>query len=140
MMNPYKAERLKRGLTQKQVATYSGVTTQVVTNLESGLYYKPPIRLDPTQHLATSYRKWVRFRRQENSFMFNDYTLSDFEMFRISITPSFRGFCRLLVFQPSMLQEYEAYGYNRDALNKALKGVGIPRDNRTILLGYGVPR
>jgi transcriptional regulator with XRE-family HTH domain len=158
--NPFRLIRDQLGITQKTMSERSGVTIQVVTNLECGLYHKPPIAIttylesiDPDNTmLELDYYKWVKDTRSDNSELFQSYLTPNIMespdsyngwswlSFRLTITPSFRGFCRLLVYQPSMLQEYEAIGNNRGAVNRALSGVGVPQPIRTKLLRYGEPK
>lgn len=146
-MNPYKSARLELGLTQLSLARECSVTTQVIGNLEVGLYYKPPVSVDSVfndkgYYLSDRYKVWVRNERGLNSLKLTQalnqpddaYLNWDWVTFRTSITQSFRGFCRIIVFQPSMLREYELQGINRGALNIALKQTGVDRDHRTALL------
>lgn len=127
-MNPYKACRIQENRTQQEVATLCDITVQVVTNLESGLYYKPPPSIAALFNLSPNlYTEWVKEERIANSHYF-DYadTHNGWRQFRLSVNPtSFRGFCRHLVFQPSMLAEFEKYHRNSAALVEALRQVGI---------------
>lgn len=140
-MNPYRSERLAHGLTQLALARECGITSQVIGNLEVGLFYKPPISVtnyfdDPS--LEQRYKVWVRNERALNALILerflNQPNDTDWVTFRLAVSPSFRGFCRIIVFQPSMLKEFEDRGINRGALNIALKQCGVDRERRTMLL------
>lgn len=170
VMNPYKALRNELGLTQKDVASLSAVTPQVVTGLESGLFNSPPVgvsrtlcklqldrwmSLDSSQvmirdedfsrydkfnglvaSLHEDYDQWVIEERGRNRRFFlsvdeQDKGPSDiiwdksWVIFRESVTGSFRGFCRILVFQPSMMQEFEKYNRHSNSVETALIECGI---------------
>lgn len=137
--NPYAIARKSLNLTQSQLAQHAHCTVQVVTNLEAFLYHKPPIsiaNLFPDIPLNL-YTECVKQQRIENSHLFdyaNTHALT-FRAFRHSVTPSFRGFCRALVFQPSLLAEFERYHRNTRILSNALSEVGLTRDAVTRLLG-----
>jgi len=162
-MNPYTLARKELSLTQSELATLANVSTQVVTNLERGLFYKPPSNVvhaihqaykdrDPyqswnVQRAAQTYTLWVTEERKSHSDKFPALAhdcltdesntlinLWDWVDFRHLVSPSFRGFCRALVFQPSMLAEWEDRGLNKDAVRRALREVGYTEDSADIIL------
>lgn len=135
--NPYRRIRKQRNLTQKELALSAGVTPQVITNLESGLFYKPPVSVTNVitlydgalseQELHLQYYLWVRELRSANGIVFQRGNLNQgWVNFRLSVHKTFRGFCRQLVYQPSMLQEFEERNLNRPSLIEALRQVGLP--------------
>jgi len=139
--NPYALARQSCGMTQKRLANLSSVTPQVITNLESGLFYKPPVSVqqtfqgligDEALSLPRAYRKWQRLERASHA---EDVATRPIDQGWIAFRgESLRGFCRQIVYQPSMLQEYERLGRNRLSLNYALRDCGVSRDDRTVLL------
>jgi hypothetical protein len=91
--------------------------------LEQGLFNSVPIDIAREMSIdPREYREWVRQSRLLNSSFF-DGAVTDrgWKTFRDSVHHSFRGFCRKLVFQPSILREYElARQRNRQILSEAL--------------------
>jgi DNA-binding transcriptional regulator YiaG len=164
MENPYKLSRQELGLTQKELAATSNVTVQVVTNLEKGLFYKPPKAIVRAIHEAYQtkkaywwdaershrmYTQWIREQRAINQPSFppfhtlQPHTLSgthqttwDWVDFRHQVHRTFRGFCRMLVFQPSMLAEWEDRGLNRNTVRIALMDVGYSEIAADIIVSH----
>lgn len=180
-MNPYKVLRNELGLTQKDLARFCGVTPQVITSLESGLFNTPPVGITKaliqlelerryshvdigsgsydsdsdsdssftalSRDLIATYEQWVVEERGRHRGYFTDsfYEQSDpsdpnthtgtkhtpiiwdmtWVKFRNSVNDRFRGFCRALVFQPSMLQEFEKYNRHSEAVVNALIECGV---------------
>lgn len=135
-------------MTQKDLALEAGVTPQVITNLESGLYYKPPVSVTRTilvnahtglseEELTLEYYLWVEELRESHSLLFQRSDLHhSWLAFRLSVAGTFRGFCRQLVYQPSMLSEFEERNLNKPSLTEALRMVGLPNG----VVGYLLSR
>ena len=126
-MNPYKAARLEHNLTQNGLARIASITPSVVSNVEVGLFHTPPISLTQVfedDSLPDKYLFWVHRQRIENQPLFHYSNIGNgWHPFRLSVNESFRGFCRHLVFQPSILQEFEKFNRNRALLSAALMEV-----------------
>jgi hypothetical protein len=100
--------------------------------LEQGLFNSVPIEIATELGVSNiEYKRWVIHMRHYNSRHFNyARTNEGWVTFRLSVSPSFRGFCRMLVFQPSILREYElSRQRNRQLLSEALIDVGIRDDS-----------
>jgi DNA-binding XRE family transcriptional regulator len=160
-INPYQIVRKRLHLTQAGLAHQAKVTTQVVTNLESGLFFKPPARVTQTliqltqasePNLIPTLAQYHQYQTELRYWNFHcvapvgfgwlatipsqlDPSEIKFEDFMRGIHPSFRGFCRLIVYQPSMLQEYIERGLNRRRLMAALGECDIftPNELQTIM-------
>lgn len=83
------------------------------------------------RQLLLKYYTWVRAERHRNSKYFVLSPLNRIVIdqswlaFRESIDPSHRGFCRKLVLQQSILQDYEKYSRHRDVIYTSLMDVGL---------------
>jgi hypothetical protein len=129
MLNPYKQARLDANYTQKELATELGVTPQSILMAEQALFNHPPASIDQAfPGRVAAYYEWRSQARFEHS---KDWTLNykaqKWLDFRQSISPSFKGFCVQLCFQPSLLREFENHHYSRDLLLTALSEANINR-------------
>lgn len=131
--NPVKRWRLNEHITQADLAWDLNVTRQVITNLESGLYLSLPIAvIHYTGITQNEYQHWIHYQRGNNARYFNNTrnVIVDrgWLAFKWSVRPdrSDRGFCRLLLFQPSVLRLYELHGMCKGKLRSALLDVGMP--------------
>ncbi len=150
MPNPVKAARTQAGLTQAELAEKAQVTRQVVVLTEQGLYKQPPesvirvlCRLDFTSHavLLANYAGWVESQRYSHQHLFRPVDLR--------ITPGDRwaalksqvagksqqGFCRALVYQPSLVREFEKFGRGSAGIFSALRQCGLPNTQVKLLVG-----
>jgi DNA-binding XRE family transcriptional regulator len=127
MTNPIRRARDSYGLTQKALADLLGVTPQVVINAEAGLFNSVPDSFLSVLHVTQeSYKEWVYQKRRENSVYFEAaVTHMGWAVFKTSVSNTNRGFCRCLVFQPSILREYEKYKRSKPLLAEALSDVGL---------------
>ena len=140
------------GLTQDQLAKRAGVTRQVVTLAEQALYKQPPLSLIETlagpnpearQVLVMNYLAWVNQKRFDNAHLFSKV---DLELTKAGKHPWFtlknqvagksaQAFCRALVYQPSLIREYEKFGRGSIEILSALKQVGVGDKDIGILSG-----
>jgi len=135
--NPIRRVRRDLRLTQKDLSDRLLVTPQTVLMLEQGLFNSVPQEIAIELGVSNrDYHQWVIQQRRINSSKFHyARTNEGWVTFRLSVSPSFRGFCRMLVFQPSILREYELQRQrNRQLLSEALIDVGI-RDDSLRALG-----
>lgn len=146
--NPIAHRRIWLGLKQSELAARADVTTQTVTELEAGLYRKPPPSLlkalsssesDATR-LGLDYASWVSIKRRDNEYLFReDYNVSSFEEYILKIGKgSIRGFCRALVIQRSLVQGYLNSGGNWETIENCLWHVSLSSDFTSFL--KGLPR
>lgn len=135
--NPIAARRKWLGLTQERLADLSGLTRQSVTEVECGLYRKPPEPLlkalsssERDAHLlGKEYATWVALRRQTNEYLFReDRTYQSFQDLIDDVGRSLRGFCKALVIQRSIVQTYLQTGGNWEVIESCLWAVGLGSD------------
>lgn len=139
MINPVKFHRLAQHLTQDQLARRSGVTRQVVTLAEQGLYNSLPSSLVETLttdqdqlHLRAEYLTWVNQKRYENQYLFYKVDLSlakqnhEWSTLKNQVAGrSQQAFCRALVYQASLIREFEKFGRGWNNICSALVEVGV---------------
>lgn len=146
--NPLKTLRQRVGLTQAEVAAQAGVTRQVVVLAEQGLYHRPPAKVVAALTAAclragidvggvrssglitANYLVWVDAKRSSNSFRFQDIDLrlcksSDKFAYIKGHFKSNLDFCRALVYQPSLVREFEKKRTGVAGIYAALSAVGI---------------
>lgn len=146
--NPIKRLRQRVGMTQAELAGQAGVTRQVVVLLEQGLSHRPSpkvlealtascmragIDFDHTkgQALITAeYLLWVDQKRSENKHLFSkiDLRLCDRQDKFAYVKSQFSSnldFCRALVYQPSLVREFEKKHTGVAGIYSALRAVGI---------------
>jgi DNA-binding XRE family transcriptional regulator len=134
--NPFKLRRQQLGINQDQAAARVGITRQTFVELEVGLFRKvPPSALRALASsqadgdaLAESYYAWVAQTRHENSRVFFEYEVESFDEYATKIGGSLRGFCRALVIQRSLAQDYLRHGRNWDYIEACLLETGISQD------------
>jgi transcriptional regulator with XRE-family HTH domain len=155
--NPIKEFREKNELTQNELANSLGITRQVITNLERGLLSHLPTELSQYTSISpTQYTDWVTTQRHENSPYFHTPELNHFYSselplnyrtnkdrwlsFKYLVRPdrSHRGFCRLLVYQPSLLALYESKNQCKPSLIAALRQV-LLSDHEISQTGIVIP-
>lgn len=145
--------RARHSLSQRALADKLGVTPQVIWNTEAGLFTTIPVSIREylAEHMEISpdqvqdeYYVWVMHQRHLNIPLFAyvetehypELKLSWIERWRDfkrqvqpplvgSNTPSHRGFCVKLVYQPSVLTIYEKMNQGRHMLARALRQVGL---------------
>jgi transcriptional regulator with XRE-family HTH domain len=127
MENPYRQARINANMTQKEVASTIGVTPQTVLMVEQGLFNVPPTAIESIfPNRRDSYIEWRTHTRYHHSQQWEpNYKSQAWLDFRQSISPSFKGFCVQLCFQPSLLREFETKWYSRDLLIEALLEANI---------------
>jgi hypothetical protein len=125
--NPLTEARKRRNLTQQKLADDLGVTVQVITNAEAGLFNSIPSALSGYLQVPQhEYVAWVIAQRAQNTKYFqNARTNLGWQVFKDQVSQSNRGFCRRLVFQPSILREYEQHKRSKPLLKQALSEVGL---------------
>lgn len=159
MINPIKYRREYKKLTQDQLAKAAGVTRQVVTLAEQGLYNSPPESLivalvppiegtfsgaldaaDRRAVLRADYLTWVNQKRYENQHLFRNVDLrlarKGHEWFTLKNQvsgKSAQAFARALVYQPSLIKEFEKYGRGSASIFAALSQVGLEQDQIALL-------
>jgi DNA-binding XRE family transcriptional regulator len=143
-MNPLKEYREQNHLTQSDLAKSANITRQVITNLEKGLLSSLPTNISLLSHIPQQdYLEWVTNERLKNSSYFrtpevrsllSSHPLQSWRLdknrwysFKYTVQPnhSHRGFCRRLVYQPSLLTLYETKNQCKPSLIQALKEVGL---------------
>lgn len=123
LRNPVAEFREENSLTQEQLANYAGVTRQVVTKVEAGLFdYIPP----SIMNVITAYRgaeglamereylKWIDHevkKLKDTDFppvgKWYDWEIESFIAWRYFISDSVNGFCTKLKIQPIIISNYE---------------------------------
>lgn len=135
MINPLKDYRLAHQLTQVQLASSLGITPQIIVSVEAGMMNTLPLRIYeafPPHLRDLSELRYQSFRleqRQLNSHHFvSPEALSSptFTKYRLVVSPSHRGFCKLLCFQPSILSSFESKGQSKELLSSALSDANVP--------------
>jgi transcriptional regulator with XRE-family HTH domain len=134
--NVFKRRRLVLGLSQKELGIRAGVSAPVITDLEVGLYRKPPPALlrclsgseDDERLLELSYYSWVTETRATNSVLFKEIPALSFTYFMQEMGGSLRGFCRNLVVQRSLVQDYIKHARNWNYLSHCLYQVKLSQD------------
>lgn len=149
--NPFRAKREVLMLSQQELADEIGITRQVIANLEIGLFKVPPVRVlrylcrqdysDP-DFVTANYAAWVTAQRWTHQHLFAkvDLRLADGDIWvalKNQVSPkSNNGFARALVYQPSLLSDFEKYGRGSSGIMRALLDVGLSEDNRGQLANY----
>ena len=134
--NPFKRRRMYLGLTQKELARKAQVSASAITETEVGLYRKPPAALlralsgseDDERLLELSYYSWVTEVRYTNRILFKEFPVLSFTQFMLESGGSLRGFCRNLVVQRSLVQDYIKHKRNWDYLSKVMTRVGLSEE------------
>jgi len=130
--NPYRKARLDRSMTQRELAHITNTTPQSVLMLEQALFNSVPQsyaqywqgRVDENQ-----YYQWRTLARGSSGINRDYDPNSDTWLhFRQSISPSFKGFCVRLCFQPSLLREFEKKWFSRDLMVQALSEAFVPEE------------
>ena len=154
--NPLKAKRQQVGLSQAELAAAASVTRQVVVLAEQGLYKQPPpslmralCRMDFSSQavLLAEYAGWVENQRFAHAHLFRDVDLrlaanDRWDALKSQVlnalgTRSKQAFCRALVYQPSLIKEFEKYGRGSASIFAALRQVQLP-DAQLALLAESV--
>jgi len=160
--NPLRELRVELALTQEQTAQIAGVTRQVVLGAEQGLYAVPPRSLVDAlttliggtgrpddllrQIIEDKYYDWVSKKRAANRKYFAGVDLSGpgilnkkqaWEHLKLKVAGtgsgySTRMFCIRLVYQQSLIREFEKYGRGRAGIYRALTECGLGAEQ----LGY----
>lgn len=132
-MNPYKDIRIRNNLTQKAMADLISVTPQVIVSIEAGLFNTPPESIrEAFPNLVPDYYDWVANQRKENAphFRKRPFPLAyspNFDTLMKRVHESNRGFCRLLVYQPSLLSDYRRFRRSSQLLATALRQVQLSK-------------
>jgi transcriptional regulator with XRE-family HTH domain len=143
-MNPLRTYREENQITQSDLAMSANITRQVITNLERGLLSQLPKSLSQITRIPQQeYLDWVSSQRLANQHYFrtpevlsllSSHPLQSWRLdknrwysFKYTVQPnhSHRGFCRRLVYQPSLLTLYETKNQCKPSLIQALKEVGL---------------
>jgi len=151
--NPLKQLRCRLRLTQQELAAEAQVTRQVVVLSEQGLYAQPPARLlgaisraslsdDWTSEgvLTASYKCWIEAKREANQYLFKYVDLSiakpgkRFSTLKNQVSGTNNlAFCKALVYQPSLIREFEKKKTGAQSLFRALAQVGVSGFDRELL-------
>lgn len=146
--NPIKRLRQRVGMTQAELAGQAGVTRQVVVLSEQGLLHRPSpkvlealtaacLRAGIDFHhtngqalITAEYLLWVDAKRSENKHQFNKIDLrlcksSDKFAYIKSHFDGNMAFCRALVYQPSLVREFEKKRTGVAGIYSALRAVGV---------------
>src|SRR4030067_903333 len=123
MQNPVAEYRELNSLTQLELASRLGVTSQVIHLAEAGVYPPLPPKLRHAIHLtrpvaAAQYHAFQVSIRQSNrpqleeAALLYDSTISPVAAhphtsFRLFITDSFMGYCKILAIHPQIVRNYE---------------------------------
>lgn len=141
MGNPIKVKRQQLGMTQAELADSATVTRQVVVLTEQGLYKQPPesvirvlCRMDFSSHaiMLANYAGWVESQRYAHQHLFRPVDLRIAANDRWAALKnqvagkSQQGFCRALVYQPSLIREFEKFGRGSAGIFAALRQCGLP--------------
>lgn len=148
MKNPIKLKREQLQLTQAELAASAQVTRQVVVLCEQGLYKTPPesllrtlCRMDFTSQavLLANYACWVTHQRVAHQHLFSKVDLRIARDDRWAALKSQvagksqQGFCRALVYQPSLVREYEKFGRGSAGIFRALSECGLSANQMELL-------
>ena len=153
MDNPLKSLRERLKLTQAEVAAKAQVTRQVVVLSEQGLYSRPPASVlaalsraslsdDYMQEalMLAAYIAWVNEKRFNNRHFFCKVDLSiakpghRFSTLKNQVAGTNNlAFCRCLVYQPSLVREFERKKTGAGSIFSALKEVGVSDYDRELL-------
>ena len=140
MKNPIKLKREQLQLTQLELADKAQVTRQVVVLCEQGLYRVPPeglcrvlCRMDFTSQaiLLANYACWVNHQRASHAHLFSkvDLRISGADRWAALKNQvagkSQQGFCKALVYQPSLIREFEKFGRGSAGIFRALSECGL---------------
>jgi DNA-binding XRE family transcriptional regulator len=151
--NPIKRLRVQLRLTQTELAVKAQVTRQVVVLSEQGLYAHPPAKVvaavsrasltdDWTAEsvLVANYMSWINQKRADNRHLFCKVDLSiaklghRFSTLKDQVAGKNNlAFCRALVYQPSLVREFEKKRTGSQSLFGALKEVGVTDRDRELL-------
>lgn len=131
--NPFRRRRIILGMTQKELGIRAGTSASVVTDVEVGLYRKPPSALlrclsgseNDERLFELSYYGWVTEVRASNAKLFKEIPVISFTQFMQESGGSLRGFCRNLVVQRSLVQDYVKHKRNWDYLSHCLYQVNL---------------
>jgi transcriptional regulator with XRE-family HTH domain len=134
--NPFKRRRTVLGLTQKDLGRRAGVSPSTVTEVEVGLFRKPPAALlrclsstdADERSFELSYYTWVIEVRAANKKLFKEIPVISFTQFMSESGGSLRGFCRNLVVQRSLVQDYIKHKRNWDYLSHCLYQVNLSEE------------
>lgn len=131
LVNPITQIRESIGLTQRGLSLHCNITTQIVQSTEKGLFNKLPISLEnflmPYEpNIQTIYKLHQQQVRRENQNLLAP-TMPIPTNFRTYLNqfPSKRHFCKLLQFQPSILDSYLRTGESRELLNALLSEANV---------------
>lgn len=115
--NPIVAFRKEYNLTQQQLANYSDVTRQVITNLEAGLYNSipPSVKnvigsmggINEFTTIEQRYQRWIISSLPSVTLMEAHIPVGSFQTWRFWIHESVAGFCKILKIQPVIITNYE---------------------------------
>jgi len=151
--NPIKHLRLALNLTQQELAAKAQISRQVVVLSEQGLYSRPSAKLLATLSRASlsddwrsealllaDYMAWVNQKRADNQGYFRKVDLSlskpghRFSCLKNQVAGTNNlAFCRALVYQPSLIREFEKQKRGAQSLFEALKQVGVSDFDRGLL-------
>jgi transcriptional regulator with XRE-family HTH domain len=146
--NPLKTLRQRVGMTQAELAAQAGVTRQVVLLSEQGLLHRPSAKVlqaltaaclragidvggvNSSGLITANYLVWVDQKRVSNSHLFSHVDLRlckshDKFAYVKSHFDSNMAFCRALVYQPSLVREFEKKKTGIAGIYAALRAVGV---------------
>lgn len=120
LTNPIVLFRKEYNITQEQLANYSEVTRQVITNLEAGLYNSIPPSVKNAigalggvtvfMNIEPEYQRWITSCITSDAtvdLVRSCFPVGSFQTWRFSISGSVAGFCKILKIQPVIITNYE---------------------------------
>ena len=123
--NPIKLSRKNLGLTQEDLASRCQCSRQVVVLAEQGLYLAPPRAIvGDNDKLRLDYYAWVVERRAANRPMFKDLDVKSWKELRLHFQ-TMGNLTRAMVYQRSVLSEFEKRGWGATRICVALRQCGL---------------
>ena len=133
--NPIKFARKSLGLTQTQLAQRCQITRQVVVLAEQGLFLAPPRSIvGDNDKLRIDYYAWVVEQRAANRPMFEKLEVATWKELRIHFE-TLGNLCRAMVYQRSVLSEFEKRGWGATNICVALRQCGLGEDSVERIFG-----
>ena len=133
--NPIKLARKNLGLTQADLAQRCQITRQVVVLAEQGLFLAPPRSIvGDNDKLRIEYYAWVVAQRHANRPMFEHLDVGTWKELRLHFG-SLGNLCRAMVYQRSVLSDFEKNGWGATNICVALRQCGLGEESVERIFG-----
>lgn len=136
--NPIKYHRKLLGLTQAELASKCQVTRQVVLLAEQGLFLAPPRSIvGDNDALKLDYHAWQIEQRHANRPLFRDLDVASWKELRLHFSKvgALGPLCRAMVYQRSLLQQFENKGWGAKNICATLRQCGLGEDSLERIFG-----